>query len=65
MYQQSDAFVSILSAVSTLTVESRVLYCRFPVTFAGVAFFSFLATLLALAGFSFAFSFPGEGIDFH
>ena len=35
------------------------------VTFAWVAFFFFLATLLALAGFFFAFPFPGNGIDFH
>ena len=60
-----SSFVSVLSAVSTLALESRVLYCRFPVTFAWVALFSFLATLLALAGFFFAFPFPGYGIDFH
>ena len=60
-----SSFVSVLSAVSTLTLEARVLCCRFTVTFAWVALFSFLATLLALAGFSFASPFPGDGIDFH
>ena len=65
LYQQSACFVSILSTVSTFTIESWVFCCRFPLTFAWVAFFSFLATLLALAGFFFAFPFPGDGIDFH
>ena len=60
-----SSFVSVLSAISTLTLEARVLCCRFTVSFASVAFFSFLATLLALAGFSFAFPFLGGGIDFH
>ena len=37
----------------------------FHITFALVAFFSFLATLLALARLFLAFHFPGDGIDFH
>ena len=35
-----SSFVSVHSAVSTLTLESRVLYCRFSATFVWVAFFS-------------------------
>ena len=60
-----SCFVPILSRVSTFTFESWVFCCRSSVIFAWVAFFSFLATLLAFDGFFFAFPFPGDGIDSH
>ena len=61
----ASSFVSVFSTIWTLTIEARVFCCRFSVTLASVAIFSFLATFLAVAGFSLAFPFPREGIDFH
>ena len=62
-----SCLVSVLSAISTLTLEVRRFLCGlFTVTLACVIFFGFLATLLALAAFAILLHpFPGQGVDFH
>ena len=61
-----SCLVSVLSAVSTLTLEVRRFLCGlFTVVCARVACFAFPATLLALADVSSLLPFPGERVDFH
>ena len=66
MCQQSASFVSVLSTMSTFTLEEReVLIILLTVTFARVVFLAFLATFFALAEFSFVLSILEEDINFH
>ena len=60
-----SSLATVFSAISALSIESRVFNFRFSVTFPIVALFAFLSSLLALAGFSLAFPFSGEDINFH